>query len=443
MRLTAPRSGTDFTQTALLTMQTTVEQLSPVLVQFNVQIDAERVTSEYEKAFRNVAKAARIKGFRPGKAPREIVQRVYGSRVEADVMQRLVEETFPKATEAQQVQTVNQPTVEPDRLRSGQPFSYKARVEVLPKIESVVYEGLVAKRPKAEPSEEQIEKELGNLQRANSTLQVPPQPRPAAEKDVLTCDIEVSADGAVVPGAGTMGLAIEIGAGQVFPEIERAVTGASLGAKVSAEVDMPASHPNQALAGKKATFTIEVKEIKERILPVLDDEFAKDLGDFSTLADLREDVKKQLTAQLKDQSDNVLAERLVQALVEANPVPVPPSLVEQQARLSEREILYRAMMQGTQARGLGEELRRKVMEESETKVRAGLVMAEIAKKEEIKIGNEQIEEGLKELAAQTGKNVAKVRAEYSEPRKREMLVGMILENKVLDLIESKANISDE
>jgi len=424
-------------------MQTTVEKLSPVLVQLNIQIDAERVTREYEQAFQKVQRNAKIKGFRPGKAPRDIVQRVYGPRLEADVMQRLVDETFPKATAQEQMFPVNQPTVEPERLRSGEAFSYKARVEILPKIDSVTYEGLEAKRPKAEPSAEQIDKELEGLRRANSTLEVPSPARPAIDKDVVTCDVEVSVAGEVVKNAGSTGVAIEIGAGQVFPELEAAVRGAKLGDRVTAEVEMPAGHTNPSLAGKRASFALDVKEIKERISPALDDEFAKDLGDFPTLADLRADVENQLKNQLKEQSDATLAERLVEALVAANPIPVPPSLVEQQARLSEREILMRALQQGTQASGLGEELKKKVLEESEVKVRAGLIMAEVAKKEAIQIGNEQIEEGLKELAQQSGKNVAKLRAEYSDARKREMLVGMILENKVLDLIEAKAKISDE
>ena len=129
-------------------------------------------------------------------------------------------------------------------------------------------------------------------------------------------------------------------------------------------------------------------------------------------------------------------------MVQANPIPVPPSLVERQARMTEEEILQRARSQGQQATGLGAELRAKVVAESEGKVRAGLLMAEVAKAEKIRINDEHIEEGLKELAAQTGKNVAKLRVEYRDAKKREMLIGMILENKVLDIIESKAKIED-
>lgn len=424
-------------------MQVSVEKLSPVLVQLNVEIDAARVTSEYDKAFQTVSRSARIKGFRQGKAPKDIVKRVFGGRIEADLIQRLVDESFPQAVADQNMQPVTQPSVEPERLSSGKAFTYKAKVEILPAIESVVYEGLEAKRPASTVTPAEVDEELESIRRANSTLESPKAARPVQAADVVTVDLRVSVDGESVPDAGTTAYSIELGKGAVFEEIEKALLGAELTKTVSAQVAIPETHPHPKLAGKTAHFDIDVKEIKERILPVADDEFAKDLGDFGTLADLRADIEKQLTARKKEASENTLAERLVQALVQANPVPLPPSLVEQQMKLSEREILYRAALQGQRVTGVGEALKQQIKDDSEIKVRAGLVMAEIAKKENIQIGNEQIEEGLKELAEQTGKNVAKLRAEYSDAKKREQLVGMILENKVLDIIEQKAKIEDE
>ena len=186
-----------------------------------------------------------------------------------------------------------------------------------------------------------------------------------------------------------------------------------------------------------------VKDIKERVLPAADDEFAKDVGAFETLSDLKKSLRERLEAQLKEQSDTSVAEQLVQALANANSVPVPPSLVERQSQLTEQEILNRARSEGQQASRVGPELRAQIQADSEMKVRAGLLMAEIAKKESIKIGDAEFEEGLTELATQTGKNLAKLRVEYRDARKREMLLGMILENKVLDIIEQKAKIVDE
>ncbi len=424
-------------------MQINVEKISPVLVELSVEVGADRVSSEVEKAFRSVAKTAKIKGFRPGKAPRTVLNHVFGARVAADVAQRLVDETYQQAVAQQNVQPVSQPAVEQQKLESGKPFNYKARVEVLPTIESVSYEGLEAKRPSLNVSEEEVGKEVEALRRANSTLELPKSARAAQKGDVVTIDFEVVVDGSVVEGAGAKDFQVELGSGQLIESIDEALVGKKVGDKADAQVDMPAGHPHPGLRGKASTFKIDLKDLKERILPEADDEFAKDLGEFQTLAELKSDIEKQLGAKKKDEADNVLAERLVAELVKSNPIPVPPSLVQQQMRMTEQEILFRARQQGGQVGGLGAELRQRVQEDSEVKVRAGLLMAEIAKKENIQIGNEQIEEGLKELAEQTGKNVAKLRAEYAEPRRREMLIGMILENKVLDIIESKAKISDE
>jgi trigger factor len=178
------------------------------------------------------------------------------------------------------------------------------------------------------------------------------------------------------------------------------------------------------------------------VLPNLDDEFAKDLGDFSSLEELRKGLTGDIEKRLKEQSDNAVAEALVNELVKANPIEVPPALVRQQLQVSEQELLGQARQRGQKRPNLTAEMRAELQKDSEMKVRAGLLMAEIAKSQQIRIGDKEIEEGVVELAKQTGKNVAKVRAEYRDAKKREMLFGMILENKVLDIIQSKAKISD-
>ena len=424
-------------------MQVSVQKLSPVLVEFDIQVDAERVAEEVAKAYQSVAKTARVRGFRPGKAPRKVLAHVYGPRIAADVAQRLVDETFPKAVSAQKVQPVNNPAFESDKLVDKKPFSYKARFEIVPEIEKVAYEGLEAKRPKIEVSQEAIDAELEKLRVENSTLEAPKQARPTQKGDVVTIDLGVEVDGDPVADAAATDFQIELGAGNIIPAIEEALLNQSVDANVSAEADMPAAHPHPKLAGRKALFKLTLKEIKERVLPVADDEFAKDLGEYEKLDDLKAALKEQLEKHQKEQAENAVAEQLVLELVKKNPVPLPPSLVQRQMQVTEREILQRARTDGHAVSGLGDELRQQVQADSEVKVRAGLLMAEIAKQEGIQIGQEQIEEGLKELADQTGKNIAKLRAEYSGARQREMLIGMILENKVLDIIEAKAKISDD
>jgi trigger factor len=424
-------------------MQVTLQRLSPVLVEFDVQVAADRVKSELDKAYSQVSRSANVPGFRPGKAPRRVLHHYYGAKIRADVVQKLVDETFPKAVTEHQVQPVTQPAIETQKLIEDSPFSYKARVEVLPLIESVSYEGLEAKRPKHDVSDDDINKEIEELRKSHATLEAPKTPRPATQGDVLTVDFVVEANGARVEDVTATDLAIELGAGQLLPEIDTGLQGKSVGDNVRLDVQMPPSHPHAKLRGQQAVFDVTLKEIKERVLPPVDDELAKDLGDFESLDALKSDIREKLAKRAKEASDNQLAERLVLELVKSNPVPVPPSLVEQQMRITEQEIIARARSYGQQATAVGDELKGQIQADSEVKVRAGLLMAEIAKKEAVQIGNAEIEEGLKELAEQTGKNVAKLRVEYKDQKKREMLIGMLLENKVLDIIEAKAKIEDE
>jgi trigger factor len=424
-------------------MTVTLQRLSPVLVEFDVQVAADRVKSELDKAYSQVARSARVPGFRPGKAPRKVLSHYYGARIHSDVVQKLVDETFPNAVTEHQVQPVTRPAIETQKLVEDSVFSYKARVEVLPKIESVEYEGLAAARPKTAVADEDIDKEIEELRKSHATLEAPKTPRPAQHGDMATVDFLVEVDGEKIEDVTATDLVIELGAGQLLPEIDAGVTGKSLGESGKVEVNMPAQHPHAKLKGKKAIFEVIVKDIKEKVLPTVDDEFAKDVGDFDSLEALKNDIKGRLEKRNKEASDNQLAERLVMELVKKNPVPVPPSLVEQQMRITEQEILQRARSYGQQAQAVGDELKGQIQADSEVKVRAGLLMAEIAKKEAIQIGNDEIEEGLKELAEQTGKNVAKLRVEYRDQKKREMLIGMLLENKVLDIIEAKAKIEDE
>ena len=424
-------------------MQVNLQKLSPVLVELDVQVAADRVKNEIDKAFAAVARTAKVRGFRPGKAPRKVLAHMFGARIAADVAQRLVDETFPQAVSQHNVQPVNSPAIEPQKIVESQPFSYKARVEIVPEIESVKYDGLAAKKPKLEVTKEQISEQLEALRREHATLEPPEAARPAQAGDVVTIDFSVEVDGETIPDAGAQDFQVELGGGSLIEAIDKALVGQEIGAHTHADVEMPKGHPHPKLKGKTAVFHLTLKDVKVRVPPELDDEFAKDLGEFETLAELEAHIQKDLEKHEKERVENAVAEQLVVELVKANPIPLPPSLVDRQMRLTEQEVVAQARRQGQNVSNVGDELRDKIRLDSEVKVRAGLLMAEIAKKENIKIGDAEIEEGLKELADQSGKNVAKLRAEYRDQKKREMLIGMILENKVLDIIEAKAKIEEE
>jgi trigger factor len=422
-------------------MQVNVQQLSPVLVEFQVEVPAERVKTEVDKAYQALQKTARVKGFRPGKAPRDILTHLFGERVAMDVTQRLVDDTLQKALTEKNVQPLSQPNIEPQKLSAGTNFSYRARFEVRPEIASVKYDGFEVKRPSGKVTDEMIAEELESLRKTHATVSPPAEPRPAQKGDILEISFTIDVAGKRVPEASGDDVQVELGAGQFLPQLDEGLVGVSAGEDKDISLTFAANHARADFRGKPAVFHIKVKEVKERVLAALDDDFAKDVGTFQTLAELKEDINKKIEKALKQRAEDAVAEQLVAKLVEANPIPCPPSLVEQQCNMMEQEIAQQAKRAG-QPVPSHDELHARVHADSEVKVQAGLLMAEIAKEAQIKVTDEDIEKGLAELAEQMGKQVAKLRVEYRDPKKREMLVGMIIEDKILDIIESKAKITE-
>lgn len=423
-------------------MQVSATQLTPVLLELSVEVDAERVRVELERAYQELSRGARVRGYRPGKAPRRVLRHMYGARVAADVAQRLVDATYDKAVSEQKVQAVSKPAIESKSVAENEPFAYRARLEVLPRITAVSYTGFKVQRAAVKVDDSMIDGEIQSAQRANSTLEPAPEGHAAESGDTVIVDVRVSVEGEEVADARAEELELELGSGSVLPALESELLGKTAPCECSVEVQMPGNASLPKLRGKQATFELAVKDIKLRVLPQIDDEFAKDLGDFEDLAALRLSLTKDLEAQQSEAADNALAQALVVELVKANPIEAPPTLVQQQARVTEQEIVAQARAQGRSGQ-LGPEDRQRVSADAEIKVKAGLLMAEVAKDRGLKIGEAEIEEGLASLAEQTGKNIQKLRAEHRDPQKREMLVGMILENKVLDILEQEAEIEQQ
>jgi len=424
-------------------MQVTVQRISPVVMELHIEVPADAVKSEVEKAYATLAKKAHVKGFRPGKAPRSVLTHLFGPRVQNDVATALVNDTLPKILTENNVSPIGQPSVVPGEFLANEPFKYKARCEVQPEIEEVKYEGFELYRPKTEATQAMVDEQLEALRVRQSTLKAPEPARAATKGDVLTIDFTLALEGHEVKDAGGQGVQIELGAGQALPELDAALTGKSVGDTATAEVTFSAEHQRADFRGKKAVFKITVTAVKERILPALDDELAKDIGSFDTLVALRADIHTKLEAALKEQAEAALAEQLVAKLNVANPIDVPPTLVEQQCRMMEMEVAGQARKLGQKyTRETASALHDRIHADAERKVRAGLLMAAIARKQELKVTEEDIEKGYVELAEQTGKNVAKVKAEYREKSKRDMLIGMILEDKILDFLESKSTIHE-
>jgi trigger factor len=425
-------------------VQVDVARISPVVMELAVEVSPDAVRAQTEKVYASLQKKARVRGFRPGKAPRQVLAHLYGAQVTSDVVNALVNETLPKALSEKQVQPINEPQVEAGKFEQGLAFSYKARFEVQPDIAEVAYEGLDLVRPSIVPTDAAVDERLEALRRQHARLEAADPPRPSQKGDVLTIDFTLSVAGVEIKDAGGEGLSLELGSSQVLPELDAALTGTKPDQELDVEARFPDEHPRKELAGKAGTFHVKIKDAKARVLPALDDEFAKDVGSCQTLVELRANVHTELEKMLRNRSDTALAEQIVAKLNDKNTIELPPSLVERQCQMLETEILQNARRMGQRpSRDDFAKIHDQIHADAERKVRAGLLMAAIARKSGMIVNDDDIQKALLEIAEDTGKNAAKVRAEYSDPQRRQVLIGMILEDKVLNLIESKAHIVDD
>lgn len=422
-------------------MQSHVNELNPVEVEVKAEVPWERVKESLERQYRDLQRTVRVKGFRPGKVPRNVVRNLMGKQVRGEVTQTLVQEALASAVQEHSLQPVAMPSLEETpEVREGQPLAFTAKMEVRPKVGEIDTD-IEVQRPPVEVTDEQVDREIENLREQNAEMVTPEPERPATKGDVLTVDYTVTIDGQEREDLGGEDRQIEVGSDRLLPELVEGLVGVRPGDEKTITVHFGEDFQREDLQGKDADFHVKVKELREKHLPEVDDEFAKDCGDYESLDDLKRSIRERLEESAKQHTQSTLKERVIDALVEKNPIPVPPSLVNQQLQQMTREMLQIQQMMG-QEPNLSEEMTQDLKQRGERKVRAGLLFGELADRENLSVGKEDLDAKFQELAEKTGKHAAKIRAEY-QGEEREALESQILEDKLLEYLLSRATIKDE
>ncbi len=419
-------------------MQSQVSELSPVRVQVKVQVPWDQVQKGLDAEYSKLARTAKVRGFRPGRVPKHVVKRLFGPQVRSQVAEQLIEKGLMAAVTEHQLPIVEAPEVDAADLIDGQPFEFTAKVEVRPTIEQVVTEGLEITVPPAKVGEAEVEAELERLRDTHADLREPDPMRPAKAGDQLTIAFTLQLDGEEKDEFVTEERDVMLGDADLLEAFDEGLTGAQPGDDRDIEITFPEDHPNERLRGKRGHFKVQIKALKERLKPELDDEFAKDCGDFETLEELRQAIHERLQETATRRRDALLKERLIDKLLELNEFPAPPSLVQQQ----KQQMLYEMM---SFAQMVGQNLNPSDLEEIDDRatrrVRAGLLLSALARLEGIQVGDEAVEAKFQEIAEQSGKHIAKVRAEYAGER-RDSLESSLLEDQLMGWLESKAKIEE-
>lgn len=410
-----------------------------------VEVPPARVDAGFARAYRSLARSARVRGFRPGKAPVSVLRRLYGAAVAEDVERELVGETLPAALERAGLAPVSEPAVDATSPSEGSAFAYRARIEIKPPIELGSIEGLPARRPSAAVQEEDVERELEALRQRHATLIEEPEDTAAARGHFLTIDFVGRIDGEPFEGGSAQDHSVELGSDQLVPGFEDQLLGARVGEERLVRVRFPEDYGSPALAGKDAEFTVQVGALRRREVPALDDEFAKDLGEFESLDQVRTRIRETLVAARERRARQELRRSLLDALIERVPLEVPANLVRERlhrrlhsAAHDLRDRGVRAPLVDRQLAQWEEEWRPAV----EREIREEWLLLELARREGLTVDDAELDERIGRMAEEQGADPARLRKAYREAGVLDALRHHALEDKAFDFLLAAASVED-
>jgi trigger factor len=414
----------------------TLEELSPVRKRLQIEVPAPEVQAELERAFELVGRQAQLRGFRPGKAPRHVLERMFGSDVRREVLGRLVERSLHNAIEEHKLSVVGVPDIDAEGLTPGAALRYSATVEVRPVIPLGDLGGFTVVRPATTVTDDAVEHVLANLRESVAQLR-PIDDRANVEAgDIVTVDLGTRVEG--MEPTQRSDLLLEAGAGSFPLALERQLVGQHRGAQLSLQVPYPADHPNPGLAGKTVEFQVGVKDIRTKELPALDDDFARDHGRCESLAELRGRVRADLERQAVARADESVREGLLVQLIEKHPFDVPPSLVERRTESLMANLGMR-MPEGRERDEALARLRPEVQSRAERQVRVELLLDALAARDGIFVTEEDVTAEIESMAREEHLG-DKAHALYRHSEAREVLRARLARDRALTALVAAARV---
>ncbi len=426
-------------------VQSRVEDLSPVVKKVSVELTPDHVKDALDRAFTSVSRTVKLKGYRQGHVPRRLVERYFGDDVKKDVAQKLVSGSIGEALAEHKLDPVAPPRVENGSVEPGQPFKYTATIEVRPKVEPRDYEGLSAPKIDSGVTDAQVEERLEEM-RKNQAMFVPVEGREVVEQgDFASADYQGFVDGAPLRGAKREGVLLEVVPGSMLENKAEGLLGARVGETRELGVTFPNDYAVEELRGKDASFQVAVKGLKKREVPALDDAFVQDLGgEAKTVPELREKLKKEMVQQKKERAEGDQREKLLQALLEKNPVEAPPALVERNVDAMLQGMLESFMRRGIDPRQLGlnlDRMRDELRQRALLEVKGYLLLEAIAEKEKLLASEEDLDKHFEKLSGEMGQPPEKIRAALRRQDSLESLKARLRQDKALAFLLSKANLT--
>lgn len=417
-------------------MSLQVEKLEKNMAKLTIEASAEELEKAINTAYQKQKGKISIPGFRKGKVPRQVIERMYGKEVfYEDAANELIPTAYEKALDECEEDIVSSPKIEVTQIEAGKPFIFTALVALKPEVKLGKYKGVKVDKIDVEVTDDEINEAI-ERERENNARNISIDDRPVKDGDITVIDFEGFVDGVAFDGGKGENYPLTIGSGAFIPGFEEQLIGVEIGKEVEVNVTFPEDYHEDSLKGKAAVFKCTVKEIKEKELPEVDDEFASEVSEFDTLAEYKEDVKKNLEEKKAKDAKNAKEEAVVDAIIEASEMEIPEAMIETQQRQMLDEFAQRITMQGLsmeqyfQFTGTNyEKMLEQVKPQAETRIKSRLVMEAVAAAENIEVTDEEYEKEIETMAEVYQMESAKV---------KEMLGGKEAENIRKDLAVKKA-----
>jgi len=423
-------------------IRVTATEESPVVYNLAVEVDAKRVGKAFDRAYRDLGRRVKVKGFRPGKIPRAMLEKLYAPAMAEQIEHSLVQETIAEAIGQSGVLPVAEPAVETESAVAGEHFKYTLRVEVKPTIELPDLDGLPAIRPEADVTDAEVDEHLETLRTRNAPAVEEPDGTQIETGHILSVDFVGRIDGEAFEGGSGQDVELEVGAGRFIPGFEEQLVGARAGDDVEVSVTFPDPYGNAELAGRDAVFACHVAAVKKRQVPELDDEFAKDVGDFENLEALRQRVRDDLVAARERESQQVLRKSLLEALLERTEFEVPAGMIEGQLE-RQLQAAHQKMHGQLPDEAIHEQMgqwREQWRPDAEREVREGLVLAAIAEREQIEADEAEIDAKIQSMAAEQGVDAATLERAAGDADLRRAMGAQLVDEKTLAFLAGKAKV---
>lgn len=426
-------------------MKVQIEDVSAVEKKLFFEIPQEVVSREIESTFRALNHNVKLKGFRPGKVPRPILERYYKNQVSEEVQSKLISDSYAKALDDHKLFPVSEPAVLERQFEAGKDFKYSVSIEVKPEIGVEEYKGLETEKEKVQITDAEVDARLRELQEHHAQLKPIEVKRPVQEKDFIIFDFEGSLEGKPLDGWKANDHLTEVGRKLLVADLDLHLVGLNPNEEKDIVLTLPETYGRKELAGKQIQVHVKVKEIKEKILPALDDDFAKDVGDYGTLADLRVHTRQALESQKQAQANQAAKDKIISRLIEKNPFPVPKSLIDRQVQLIMNRAEMRLASQGVRINPQDsdrQKIRESLLPTAEKEIRGMLILEKIGDLEKISISEDELGKRLEGMAKELNQRPEALRSFYQREDRLEDLRAQMREEKTLEFLLSQAKIRE-